>query len=230
MRSPPRLTPTSQTPALPGFAVYGDAKNAGFKAFGVSPELYVIPSMTQVCDPSVLTPVNRHLGERVQKGPPFERVQIPTSVEHRQWSLGPFAPNRQARPFERVQIGSPTRHRSTHAAESPRRNSPTSTSFERVQLTAASHSDGTRDDCPRPTRPPFERVQTPPPSGHTPDTASTAPPFERVQMTCERASFPVTPRLTRPPHRRPPRLTPAHETPLRSTATQQQETPMPTTQ
>ena len=202
MRSPPRLTPTSQTPVLPGFVVCGDAKNAGFEAFGVSPELYPIPSMTQVCDPSVLTPANRHLGERVQKGPPFERVQI----------------------------GSSTRHRSTHVAESPRRSSPTPTSFERVQLTAASHSDGTRGDCPRPTRPAFERVQTPPRSGHTPNTASTAPPFERVQMTRECASFPVNPRLTRPPHRRPPRLTPAHETPLRSTATQQQETPMPTTQ
>ena len=200
MRSPPRLTPTSQTPVLPGFVVCGDAKNAGFEAFGVSPELYPIPSMTQVCDPSVLTPANRHLGEGVQKGPPFERVQIPASVEHQPWSLRPFPPHRQAR------------------------------SFERVQLTAASHSDGTLGDCPRPTRPPFERVQTPPPSGHTPDIASTAPPFERVQMTREGASFPVTPRLTRPPHRRPPRLTPAHETPLRSTATQKQETPMPTTQ
>ena len=230
MRSPPRLTPTSQTPVLPGFVVCGDAKNAGFEAFGVSPELHPVPSKPQVCDPSVLTPANRHLGECVQKGPPFERVQIPASVEHQPWSLRPFAPHRQARSFERVQIGSSTRHRPTHVAESPQRSSPTPTSFERVQLTAASHSDGTLGDCPRPIWLAFERVQTPPPSGHTPDTASTAPPFERVQMTRERTIFPVTQRSTRPPHRRPPRLTPAHETPLRSTATQKQETPMPTTQ
>ena len=185
--------------------------------------------MTQVRDPSVLTPANRHLGECVQKTAPFERVQIPASVGHRHWPLGAFAYLRQDRSFERVQMGSSTRHPPCTLAESLG-SSQTPTSFERVQLTAASHSDGTLGDCPRPIRPPFERVQTPPPSGHTPDTASTAPPFERVQMTRERVSFPVNSRLTRPPHRRPPRLTPAHEIPLRSTATQQQETPMPTTQ
>ena len=229
MRSPPRLPETSQTPALPGFAVYGDAKNAGFEAFGVSPKLHPILSMTQVRDPSVLTPANRHHEECVQKTAPFERVQIPASVEHRHWPLGAFAYLRQARSFERVQMGSSTRHPPSTLAKSLG-SSRTSASFERVQLTAASRSDGTRSNRPRETQPAFERVQTSPPSGQPPDTVSAAPPFERVQMTRERTNFPVTPRPTRPPHRRPPRMTPAHEPPLRSIATPKQETPMSSTQ
>ena len=217
MRLPPRLTPTSLTPALPGFVVSGHAKSAGFETSEVSLRLHPIRAMAQTSDVSVLKTTNRHdrEGEAVQQDAPFERVQITTAVERQTRSLGTPARTQSGRSFERVQIEPSIDQPKSRRGRKRAQPSPSPTSFERVQLTAE-YAGRARPHNQTPW--PFERVQTPPPSGQPPDTPAAAPPFERVQMPSDRTQFPVTPRPS-PPYR-PPRMTPAQETPLRPTTTE----------
>ena len=224
MRPPPRHTPTSQTPVLPGFVVSGDAKSARFESLPVSPVLHSILSMTRASDPSVLKTTDRQHGYGVQVNTSFERVQIATSVERRQCSLGARDHAQQGRSFERVQMDRAIEQPPSPAGEGI--TSPQSlSSIERAQLTVS------RSECigsHRQTQHAFERVQPHPQSGQPPDTPSALPIFERVQMAPARTQFPVTPSPS--PSCRPPRMTPAQENPLRSTATPKEETPMSSTQ
>ena len=220
MRHPPRFTPTLQTPALPGFVVSGDAKNARFESFVVSAELHSILSMSRASDPSVLKTTDRPDGESVQGSTSFERVQIAASVERQKCYRRALHLPQRGRSFERVQMDSAIEQPPSVVGEgitSP----PASTPIERVQL-AASCSDGSGSN--RRTQRAFERVQTPHPSGQPPDTPSAAPPFERVQISGRWARFQITPRPG--PPRRLPRMTSAQKNPLRSTTTPKEETPM----
>ena len=134
MRPPPRLfQTTSQTPALPGFAVSGDAKFAWFGTFRVSAGFQEILSLTPTSDPSVLKAVKGAERVSVQKSAPFERVQMASSVE-RLCSIGAISHPHSWRSFERVQMSSSIEQlsgckgsRSTHYPSS----------FERVQFPAA---------------------------------------------------------------------------------------------
>ena len=226
MRPPPRLfQTTSQTPALPGFAVSGDAKFAWFGTFGVSAGFREIRSLTPMSDPSVLKAMKGAERVSVQKGAPFERGQMASSVE-RLRSVGTASRPHSRGSFERVQmspsIGQPSgrkRSRSTHYPSS----------FDRVQFTAAPPSARA---SAAPKRDPylnaFKWNPGQPRSGQSPDTPAATSPFERVQMLRERPQFPAPSRPRHPngPPRRPPVQTPRPH----STSNPKEANPMSSTQ
>lgn len=87
MRSPTLLAPTNQTPALPGFGVYGDAKSAGFGSLGTSPGVCTNRLVASVSDQLALGALTG--GSCVDSGAavltgdrlPFERVQMGGSTD-----------------------------------------------------------------------------------------------------------------------------------------------------
>jgi hypothetical protein len=226
VRPPPRLfQTTSQTPALPGFAVSGDAKFTWFETFRVSSGFRQILSLTPTSDPSVLKAVKSAEAVSVQKSAPFERVQIASSVG-RLHSIGTVSHPHSRGSFERVQM-------SSSIGQSPGCKGSRSThypsSFERVQFAAAHPSTrastATEHD---PYLNAFKRNPGHPRSGQSPDTQAAASPFERVQMLRERTQFPMPSRPRHPngPPRRPPVQTPRPH----STSNPKEANPMSSTQ
>ena len=226
MRPPPRLIQTtSQTPALPGFAVSGEAKLTGFATFRVSSGFGEFPSLAPTSDPSVLKAMKGAEAVSVQRSTLFERVQMAASVERPCSIEAPNCPHSR-RPFERVQ----TR---PSIEQSPRRKGSWSThcpsSFERVQFTPAHPSAGVTTTIEHdPYLNAFKRNPRQPRSGPSPATRTTAPPFERVQMPSARTPFPSLSRPRNPngPTRRPL----AQTTRPRSTSPQKEANPMSSTQ
>ena len=226
MRPPPRLfQTTSQTPALPGFAVSGDAKFAWFGTFRVSAGFHEILSLTPTSDPSGLKAVKGAERVSVQKSAPFERVQMASSVE-RLRSNGVVSHPHSRRSFERVQMGSSIEQlsgckgsRSTHHPSS----------FERVQFTPAHPS--ARASAAAEQHPYLNEVKRNPAhpwSGQSPDTGAAASPFERVQMLRERTQFPAP---SRPRHPNGPPRRPLVQTPRpHSTSNPKEANPMSSTQ
>ena len=226
MRPPPRLFQmTSQTPALPGFAVSGDAKFTWFEAFRVSAGFREIRSLTPTSDPSVLKAMKCAEAVSVQKSAPFERVQIASSVE-RPCSMGAVSHPHSQRSFERVQI-SPSIEQLSGCKGSRSTHYPSS--FERVQFAAAHPSARASAAAEHdPYLNAFKWKPGQPRSGQSPDTQAAAPPFERVQMLRERTQFPVPSRPRHPngPPRRPPVQTPHPH----STSNPKEANPMSSTQ
>ena len=226
MRPPPRLfQTTSQTPALPGFAVSGDAKFAWLGTFRVSAGFREIRSLTPTSDPSVLKAMKGAERVSVQKGAPFERGQMASSVE-RLRSVGTVSRPHSRGSFECVQmsplIGQPSGCKRSRSAHYP-------SSFDRVQFTAAHPSArasavATRD----PYLNAFKRNPDHLGSGHSPDTRAAASPFERVQMLRERTQFPAP---SRPKHPNGPPRRPLVQTPRpHSTSNPKEANPMSSTQ
>lgn len=176
MRPPPCFfQTTSQTPALPGFAVSGGAKFAGFETFRVSSGFGELLSLTSTSDPSVLRGMKGAEAVSVQRSAPFERVQIASSVE-RPCSIRAVSHPHSRRSFERVQITAvlPRERAGAVAEHDP-------------YLNAFKWKPGQSQ------------------SGQSPDTRAAASPFERVQMPRERTQFPMPSRPRHPngPPRRP---------------------------
>ena len=226
MRPPPRLVQTtSQTPALPGFAVSGDAKFAGFETFRVSLGFGGFLSLTPTSDPSVLKAMKSAETVSVQKNAPFERVQIASSVE-RPCPVGAVSRPHSQRSFERVQTSSsieqPPGCKGSQSTHYP-------SSFERVQFTAAHPSARASAAAEhREYLNAFKWTPGQPRSGQSPDTRAASSPFERVQMPRERTQFPVPsrPRDLNGPPRRPSVQTPRPH----STSNPKEANPMSSTQ
>jgi hypothetical protein len=149
MRSPHPPALTLRTPALPGFCVSGDAKNADFESFDASRSDHSNPSLSTALHPSALAPPNLSRLMAARMITPFERVQMESRVELRRAAGMPHRPHRR-RLFERVQIESPGPEVFRVGIQQP-----SSHSFERVQ---------TRTVCKevlasRSIHLPFERVQ-----------------------------------------------------------------------
>lgn len=83
MRPSPLSAQTAQTPALPGFRVSGDAKNAGFESFATSPGYHPIRADGGISDPSALMVAKEPVSPATRAITPFERVQIDAPLEHR---------------------------------------------------------------------------------------------------------------------------------------------------
>ena len=83
MRPSPLPAQTAQTPALPGFRVSGDAKNAGFESFAASPGYHPIQADVGISDPSALRVTKEPASPATRAITPFERVQIDAPLEHR---------------------------------------------------------------------------------------------------------------------------------------------------
>ena len=226
MRPPPRLfQTTSQTPALPGFAVSGDAKFTGFETFRVSSGFGGFLSLASTSDPSVLKATKSAETVRVQKSAPFERVQMASSVEH-PCSIRAVSHPHSRRSFERVQMSSSTEQLSGCKGS---RGTHYPGLFERVQFTAAHPSARTSAAAEQNQHlNAFKRKRSQPQSGQSPDTRAAAPPFERVQMPSARTPFPSLSRPRNP--NGPPRRLLVQTPRPRSTSTQKEETPMSSTQ
>ena len=82
MRPSPLPAQTAQTPALPGFRVSGDAKNAGFESFAASPGYHPIRADVGISDPSALMVTKEPVSPATRAITPFERVQIDAPLEH----------------------------------------------------------------------------------------------------------------------------------------------------
>ena len=83
MRPSPLPAQTAQTPALPGFRVSGDAKNAGFESFATSPGYHPIRADVGISDPSALMVTKEPVSPTTRAITPFERVQMIASLERR---------------------------------------------------------------------------------------------------------------------------------------------------
>ena len=82
MRPSPLPAQTAQTPALPGFRVSGDAKNAGFESFAASPGYHPIQADVGISDPSALRVTKEPASPATRAITPFERVQMDAPLEH----------------------------------------------------------------------------------------------------------------------------------------------------
>ena len=182
MRSPHPPALTLRTPALPGFRVSGDAKNADFESFDASRADPPNPSMSTALYPSALATLNASKPTEARKITPFERVQMESRVELRQESGMPHRLHRRPL-FERVQIRRPSREVFRVAIRQP-----TPHSFERVQTRTV------RKEvlASRPVDLPFERVQMRLASGdfsaqprppHSPPRRNSAAPDVRPRST-----------------------------------------------
>jgi len=149
MRSPHLPALTLPTPALPGFRVSGDAKNADFESFDASRADHSNPSLSAALHPSALAPPNVSRPMAARMITPFERVQMDSRVELRREAGMPHRPHR-GRLFERVQIEAPGLEVFRVAIRQP-----SSHSFERVQTRTAPKEIL----ASRPVHLPFERVQ-----------------------------------------------------------------------
>ena len=193
MRSTPLLTQTLQTPALPGFRVYGDAKNAAFEFFVSLRGNHSLLSERQLSDASAPKAATASKAQNVQGSSSFERVQIQSPFERRP-GKEPCADLHGGSSFERVQIGG-SMQPGTRIEDFNSR--PRLSSFERVQFIASS-PDAPGIQPHRPSHPPFERVQMLIRLGeasgthHCPATS-----FERVQIDREHRQY-TSPRGGRP--------------------------------
>lgn len=254
-RSPTLPTSTSQTPALPGFGVSGDAKYAWFESSRVSPKVHSNPSKASVSNPSALGAPTGH-SSRIRDRSTLEAPTRPSAVTRGHSA----SPRESTPPFERVQIVESLERDCRCQARVPQRPHPWCL-FERVQMAApVERSPGPRSRCgcecgarlprcPR-SRRLFERVQITArrrPEGSV--SASTREPsphsFERVQTPStsresggsNRPALPAFERVqmapaydnflapSRPPHR-PPRVPEAPGTRPRPTQQSQEENRM----
>ena len=185
MRSTPLLTQTLQTPALPGFGVYGDAKNAAFEFFVSLLGYHPLLSETRLSDMSAPKAATASKAHNVQGGSSFERVQIQSPFEPRP-AQDPCADLHRWSSFERVQTGGSMKPGTRIEDVNSRLHL---NSFERVQFIASS-PDAPGVQPHRLSHPPFERVQMLIRSDdacgthHCPATS-----FERVQIDREHRQY-----------------------------------------
>ena len=150
MRPPHLPALTLRTPALPGFRVSGDAKSADFESFRASPPDPTNPAMSEVLYPSASAVTKRSIPWTPGRLPPFERVQMDSSIERRRRAEAP-GHSHQSWLFERVQIRNACAEitqRGTSRGSMPQ-------AFERVQMPIMSRETLTG----RALYSPFERVQ-----------------------------------------------------------------------
>lgn len=185
MRSTLLLTQTLQTPALPGFGVYGDAKNAAFEFFVSLRGNHSLLSERQLSDASAPKAATASKAQNAQGSSSFERVQI-QSPFGRQPGEGWCADLHRWSSFERVQMGGSIEPGTRIEDVNSR---PRLSSFERVQFIASS-PDAPGVQPHRSSHPPFERVQMLIRFG---DASAThycpATSFERVQIDREHRQY-----------------------------------------
>jgi hypothetical protein len=204
VRPSPLPAQTAQTPALPGFRVSGDAKNAGFESFAASPGYHPIRADGGISDPSALRVAKEPVSPATRAITPFERVQIDAPLEHR--AQAGFAIHVPQQPSERLAEAAALEPSPLHRSSERQRES---SAFDpslvrRAQVTISSQPCATSDSFGHISAGLFERrpgadaldssfhrpsVQRRPKAG-----ASSRPSlrqlFERVQMMRRRSLLP----------------------------------------
>jgi hypothetical protein len=222
MRPTPPPTATTQTPALPGFRVYGDAKITGFETFGSSPGIRSNRLNPCIPDASALEARTERSATMSRHPFPFERVQTDSRIE-RTSGAESLDPPQTVALFERVQMKP-----SGFDSVSHRRRRSMLLPFERVQTavrtlgnlgcTVCLHS------CTRLVHSSRAAVDPSETQGHPcRHDRGTSLPFERVQMPTPHTRFSARPR---PPHWRHQPVAP-RALHARLPPTTQEETPMP---
>ena len=198
MRPSPLPAQTAQTPALPGFRVSGDAKNAGFESFATSPGYHPIQADSGISDPSALVPAKEPVSPTPRATTSFERVQIAAPLEHEaEAGFAIYVPRQPSeRWVEAAALASSPHHRSSDRQRESRVFDPSL--LRRPQVAISSQPFATRHSFGRSSAGLFERrlgadaldsflhrhsVQRRPKAGAS-SRLSPRQPFERVQMIC----------------------------------------------
>ena len=196
MRPSPLPAQTAQTPALPGFRVSGDAKNAGFESFATSPGYHPIQADSGISDPSALVPAKEPVSPTPRATTSFERVQIAAPLEHEaEAGFAIYVPQRPSEQWvEAAALAPSPHHRSSDRQRESRVFDPSL--LRRPQVAISSRPFATRHSLGRLSAGLFERrlgadaldsclhrhsVQRRPKAGAS-SRLSPRQPFERVQM------------------------------------------------